>query len=74
MMTADEIAEEAAASASPLRYFCMAAAAEACEMAMAGASCDAIEAHLDAVCTAAEKRIVAEPFLISWSVNEPTIQ
>jgi hypothetical protein len=74
----DDLVNDAAKSDDPLRALCLLLAADMVEMAIDacadGGSADAISEHLEAVISAAERRLVVEPVLINWRAYEPTIQ
>lgn len=64
MSSANAIAIDAAMSDAPLRCLCLLLTADILEMAVTGASAEAIEKHLEAVISAAERRIVTDAAVI----------
>jgi hypothetical protein len=70
MTDADEIANDAAQSDSPLRSLLLGATADMIEMAMTLAPAKNIHEHLEAIILAAEKRMTVDTVMASGGLAE----
>lgn len=70
MTDADEIANDAALSDSPLRSLLFGAAADMIEMAATLAPAKTIHEHLEAIILAAEKRLTVDMVIASGGLAE----
>jgi hypothetical protein len=74
MTNPDDLVNEAAESEDPMRTFGLLLAADLLEAVCTDGSTEVIRGHIEAVISAADRRLILEPILLHWIGYEPTVQ